>query len=241
MVDEGTRGEPPERSSLRALVVDDSAIIRNLVAAALDDGGFEVRLAADVGEARGHLAAGRPDVVVLDVELPDASGFELLAEIVASAGPPVLMLTGRSSETDRMTGLELGAADYITKPFFPRELTLRAVRAACAHPPAPAPPTSRLEHGDLVIDLAGREATFASRPLELTGRELDLLARLASTPGVVCSRDLLLRQVWRSSPEWQSAKTVTEHVRRVRAKLRAAGADPDCIRAVAGIGYLFEP
>jgi DNA-binding response OmpR family regulator len=220
------------------LVVEDSIPVRELIVRTLTSEGFVVEEAATGEEARRQLSAATPDVVLLDVGLPDASGFELLREVVATTGVPVIMLTSRTDEIDRVLGLELGAEDYVVKPFYPRELAARVRRAAHrAHPVGTAP----LEFGDLVVDVTSREVTVAGRTVDLTAREFALLAHLAASPRRSFSRDELLEQVWQSSPEWQKPKTVTEHVRRLRNKLEPDPDRPRWIKRVAGVGYRFDP
>ena len=226
------------------LVVDDAEPTRLLVARALAAEGFIVDRAADAREARSYLTNTPPDVVVLDVELPDASGFDLLREITQSSGIPVVLLTGRGREADRVHGLEQGAEDYVVKPFFPRELAARVRRAAgrprtATHDHVPGP--TRLVFDSLSIDIVTREVAIDARLVDFTSREFDLLAHLAGTPRKVFSRDELLASVWHSSPEWQSPKTVTEHVRRIRQKIEADPRRPRWIRTVSGAGYRFEP
>lgn len=223
-------------SLLRVLVVEDSGPVGALVRRSLESQGFLVEVVTDLRSARGAL--GRvppPDVVVLDVELPDGSGLELLRESSPRAPVPVVVLSSRQEELDRVLGLELGAEDYVIKPFLPRELAVR-VRRAAGRPRRE--PEQRLDFGDVVIDLAKREVELAGRQApELTRREFDLLAHLAGSPGRVVSREELMRDVWQSSPEWQSAKTVTEHVRRVRKKIEFDPLSPSLIVTVGRTGY----
>ncbi len=232
------RSTPPAGRPPRVLVVEDAAPVRELVVRTLTSEGFLVEEAATGEQARRQLSAATPDVVLLDVGLPDTNGFELLREIVASTGLPVIMLTSRTEEIDRVLGLELGAEDYVVKPFYPRELAARVRRAAHrARPVSNAP----LEFGDLVVDVTSREVTVAGRTVDLTAREFALLAHLAASPRRTFSRDELLEQVWHSSPEWQKPKTVTEHVRRLRNKLEPDPDRPRWIKTVAGVGYRFDP
>jgi DNA-binding response OmpR family regulator len=217
------------------LLAGDEAAGRSSVAKALRAEGFVVTEAADLASTRQALRTDPPDVVVLDVVLPDGSGLDLLRNLIASGGPPVILATSRSAEVDRVLGLELGAEDCVVKPFSIRELAAR-VRRSLRRPPQP---DRLLEFGELTIDLAGREVRLAGRRVDLTGREFDLLAYLASTPRRVCSREEILREVWCSSSRWQSSKTVTEHVRRVRSKIRAGSGG--WITTVSGVGYRFDP
>lgn len=233
----GRSALPPGRPP-RVLVVEDSIPVRELIVRTLTSEGFVIEEAATGEEARRRLSSATPDVVLLDVGLPDANGFELLREVVATTGLPVIMLTSRTDEIDRVLGLELGAEDYVVKPFYPRELAARVRRAAHrARPVGTAP----LEFGDLVVDVTSREVTVAGRTVDLTAREFALLAHLAASPRRSFSRDELLEQVWQSSPEWQKPKTVTEHVRRLRNKLEPDPDRPRWIKTVAGVGYRFDP
>lgn len=224
-------------AGLRVLVVEDSGPVGALVRRSLESEGFLVDVVTDLKGARAALAAAQPpDVVVLDVELPDGSGLELLRE-AAPTGPsvPIVVLSSRQEELDRVLGLELGAEDYVVKPFLPRELATRVRRAASR--PRPEPP-QHLDFGEVMIDLAKREVEVAGRQIaDLTRREFDLLAHLAVSSGRVVSREELMRDVWHSSPEWQSPKTVTEHVRRVRQKIEDDPLNPSLIVTVGRAGY----
>jgi two-component system response regulator ResD len=176
------RADSAPAGPLRVLVVDDSEPIRRLVARALASESFVVDEAADGHQARQRLDAEHPDVVVLDVELPDTSGFDLLREILATTDIPVVMLSSRREEFDRVLGLEMGAEDYVVKPFLPRELAARVRRAARRRPAASA---ARLEFPGLTIDPATREVLVEGQAVELTGREFDLLTHLAAAAGVL--------------------------------------------------------
>lgn len=226
-----------DASRLRVLVVEDVEPTRLLIVRTLESEGFLVEEAPDLRRAEKRLRSARPDVVVLDVELPDGSGFDLLREITGGIDVPVVMLTTRDAEVDRVLGLELGAEDYMVKPFFPRELTVRVRRAARRGRASSA----RFEFPGLTIDLATHDVLVDGRPVTLTGREFDLLAHLAAAPRKVFSREDLLREVWQSSGEWQTVKTVTEHVRRIRSKIEADPHNPRRITTVARAGYRFEP
>lgn len=229
--------ESQKAAGLRVLVVEDSGPVGDLVRRSLEAEGFLVDVVPDLRSARAGLAANRPDVMVLDVELPDGSGLELLR---TSDGPsvPIVVLSSRREEIDRVIGLELGAEDYVIKPFLPRELATRVRRAATR--PRPEPVRS-LDFGDIVIDLARRDAHVFGQPVDLTPREFDLLAHLAGSSGRVCSREELLRDVWHSSKEWQSAKTVTEHIRRLRNKIEPDPLHPVLIVTTGRAGYRWTP
>jgi two-component system, OmpR family, phosphate regulon response regulator PhoB len=226
-------------SGPRVLVVDDDRTSRVLARAALEHDGFDVVEAAEGSDALDVLARDQTDLVVLDVNLPAMGGFEVLAKVRLRHSLPVIMLTGRDSETDRVLGLELGADDYIVKPFSPRELASR-VRAVLRRTAPESAVSEHLVHGPLRIDLTTREASLDGKLVDLTTREFDLLAFLAKSPRRVYSRAQLLDHVWSSTPDWQDSATVTEHVRRLRAKIERDG-DHAWIRTVRGVGYAFEP
>lgn len=224
-------------AGIRVLVVEDSGPVGALVRRSLESEGFLVEVVTDLHGARAALGAVQPpDVVVLDVELPDGSGLELLREAAPGGSPvPMVVLSSRQEELDRVLGLELGAEDYVVKPFLPRELATRVRRAAGRPRPDPV---QRLDFGQVVIDLSKRQVEVAGREMsELTRREFDLLAHLASSAGRVVSREELMRDVWHSSAEWQTPKTVTEHVRRVRQKIEDDPLNPSLIVTVGRAGY----
>lgn len=229
-------GERP-RSTPLVLVVEDAEPVRALIVRTLAIDGCRIAEAASAAEARAQCSKDAPDVVVLDLGLPDSSGLDLLRKLV-SLSVPVVVLTGRGEEIDRVRGLELGADEYMVKPFFPKELAIRVRRATDrAH-------TSRspmFRSGGLAIDTDSREVHVEGRPIALSDREFDLLSYMASRPRTVFSRDDLLRNVWQSSPDWQSSATVTEHIHRLRAKLEADPSQPTLIVTVGKSGYRFDP
>jgi DNA-binding response OmpR family regulator len=228
-----------EHKSHRILVVDDESTVREVVARYLERDGYEVEMASDGAAARRSLASFRPDLVVLDIMLPAVSGLEVLRDIRRDGELPVILLTARAEEADRVAGLELGADDYVVKPFSPRELTAR-VRSVLRRA-MPRPDSARLTFDRLTIDPASREVTVDGNLVDLTAREFDLLAFLASSPRQVFSRGQLLEQVWDSSTTWQDPATVTVHVRRLRQKLDADPQNPRWVTTVWGVGYRFEP
>jgi DNA-binding response OmpR family regulator len=179
------------------------------------------------------------DLVVVDVDLPGVEGFDVLRQLRRVTDAPVIVITTRSAETDRITGLDLGADDYVVKPLSMGELMarVRAVRRRLR----PGAAEGGLRHGELLVDRRSREVRVGETRVELTHREFDLLAYLAASPGQVFSRDQLLDQVWGSSSAWQDSKTVTEHIRRLRLKLDVSGDGADWIRTVHGVGYAFNP
>jgi two-component system phosphate regulon response regulator PhoB len=222
----------------RVLVVDDDEVIRSLVRDGLEREGFEVSTAGDGQTALRVLAEDKPDLVILDVNLPAIGGFDVLSSIRGGSAVPVILLTGRVDEVDRVLGLELGADDYVMKPFSPRELASRA-RAILRRV---APDAERaLDFGDLRIDVRAREVHLRGAAVALTAREFDLLTFLAQSPRQVFSHAELLAEVWRSNAEWQDPATVTEYVRRIRAKIETDRNQPRWIRTVRAAGYAFHP
>ena len=222
----------------RVLVVDDAADNRLLVVRALTREGFTVEEAVDGPSALAAVADSAPDLIVLDVTMPGMSGIEVLTQLRRTSSTPVIFLTGRGEEVDRVVGLELGADDYMVKPFSVSELAarVRSVLRRCS-----APPPRRLDFGPLEIRPTERTVVLNRELVELTPREFDLLVMLARSPRQVFSRAQLLESVWGSREGWQDPATVTEHVRRLRRKLEA---DPDRPRWVVtdrGVGYHFEP
>jgi two-component system, OmpR family, phosphate regulon response regulator PhoB len=222
----------------RVLVVDDDEVIRGLVRDGLEREGFDVSDVADGSAALERLAGDRPSIVILDVNLPTRGGFEVLSAIREGSNVPVILLTGRVSEIDRVLGLELGADDYVVKPFSPRELAAR-VRAVLRR--SVGDPERPLTFGELEIDPAAREMRRGGELVELTAREFDLLVFLARSPRRVFSHGELLAEVWHSTSDWQDPATVTEHVRRIRAKIERDREHPRWIRTVRAAGYSFEP
>jgi DNA-binding response OmpR family regulator len=222
------------------LVVDDDPTVREVVVSYLRAGGHRV---TDVGDGESALAAmrtGRADLVVLDLMLPGIDGLEVCRRIRGAGEVPVIMLTALGAETDRVMGLEMGADDYVTKPFSPRELVLRVesvLRRAGRRPDQHD--VVVLHDGDLVVDPAQHVATRAGTVLGLTVREFDLLRFLLSNPGVAWSRDDLLRDVWGWSFGDQS--TVTVHVRRLREKVEVDPTRPVRLVTVWGVGYRWDP
>lgn len=169
--------------------------------------------------------------------LPGRNGIDVLREIRRGSDVPVILLTARADEADRVAGLELGADDYVVKPFSPRELVAR-VRSVLRRS---APGDQSLTYGPLRIDPASHTVTLDEAPVDLTRREFELLHHLASHPGQVFSRAQLLRAVWDSSPDWQDPSTVTVHVRRLRRKLEDDPEQPRWLVTQWGVGYRFEP
>jgi two-component system, OmpR family, phosphate regulon response regulator PhoB len=228
-----------EMRNATILVVDDDEQIRSILSRALGAEGYSVEAVGDGAAARRSVLASRPDLVVLDLGLPSEDGLDILTDLQRDHDLPVILLTGRGAEHDRVLGLRLGADDYLVKPFSPVELAARidsVLRRAGRRTR-----TANLDFGDLVVDTAGREVTVGGEPVELTAREFELLAFLAGSPRQVFTREQLLHRVWDSSAEWQDPATVTEHVRRVRRKIEADPDEPRWIKTVRGAGYRFEP
>ena len=221
------------------LIVDDEPQVRNIVATYLERDGFTVRTAADGRQALDAIRERRPDALVLDLMLPEVNGLQVLQQLRAGGdNVPVIVLSARGREPERVAGLELGADDYLAKPASPREIAAR-VRAVLRRS-RPVGPSS-LAFGRCTIDPAARIVTRDGEPLALRPKEFDLLVHLASRPEEVLTRADLLRDVWGSHPDWQDPGTVTVHVRRLRRLIEDDPADPDHIVTVYGVGYRFEP
>jgi DNA-binding response OmpR family regulator len=230
---------PPPAHRGHVLVVDDESMVREVVTTYLERDGWRVATAADGATALRMLDTARPDLVVLDLMLPKVDGLSVLAHLRKTTEVPVIVLTARGEEPDRVLGLELGADDYVVKPFSPRELVARV--SSVLRRTQPAPSAARIVHGPLVIDGPSREVTVAGELLPLTAREFDLLAFLAASPRQVFSRGELLERVWDSSAEYQDPSTVTVHIRRLRHKLEAEPDHPRHLVNVWGVGYRFDP
>ncbi len=221
------------------LVVEDEPGIADTIRYALATDGFEPIVCSTGAEALARLAGSEVALIVLDVGLPDMNGFELLKRIQRHAEVPVIFLTARSDEVDRVVGLELGADDYMAKPFSPRELTarvrtvLRRVRKA-----QQAPAESSRRVGAITIDDESRRICYYGRALDLSRYEYGLLKTLASRPGRVYSRDELLSKVW-DDPSASFDRTVDAHIKTLRAKLQAIAPRRDPIRTHRGVGYAF--
>jgi DNA-binding response OmpR family regulator len=218
------------------LVVDDEPIVRDVIVRYLRRDGFETLETGDGDEARRLLERNNPSLVVLDVMLPGTDGLELCRWIRTRSDLPVIMLTARGDEADRIVGLELGADDYVTKPFSPRELVAR-VRAVLRRADATSDGArGSIAFGDVVVDASTREVTKAGRPLVLTAKEFDLLHFLASHPRRVFSRDQLMTSVWGYTRAIDTG-TVTVHIRRLRQKLERDPSSPRHLQTVWGVGY----
>jgi DNA-binding response OmpR family regulator len=226
----------------RVLVVDDDVTVRDVVRRYLEHAGYLVAVAGD-GEQALHMAAeSAPDLVVLDLMLPGIDGLEVCRRLRATGPMPVVMLTALGEEEDRIAGLRLGADDYVTKPFSPRELVLRVGsvlrRAHGTELPRPVERMTELVDGELRLDVEARRATLAGERLPLTVREFDLLAFLIANPGTAFTRAELLERVW--GWDFGDQSTVTVHVRRLREKVEPNPARPVRIATVWGVGYRYD-
>ena len=221
------------------LVVDDEPIVREVVVRYLRRDGYTTIEAGDGEVARRVIEAGTPALVILDVMLPGLDGLELCRWIRRRSDLPVILLTARGEEADRIAGLELGADDYVTKPFSPREL---AARVATVLRRASTAPTVRepIVVGDLMIDSLGREVTRAGTSVPMTAREFDLLWFFVAHPRQAFSRAQLMDSVWGYAAAIDTG-TVTVHVRRLREKIERDPSRPAHLRTIWGVGYRFDP
>jgi DNA-binding response OmpR family regulator len=230
-------GSHPVRT---VLVVDDDRTVADVVSVYLAHVGYSVDSAADGATALDMAAAHPPDLVVLDLMLPGVPGLEVCRRLRELSSVPIIMLTARGGEEERIVGLHCGADDYVTKPFSPRELVARVeavLRRAHAQPAHQSGTT--ITDGDLLIDTAAREVRLDGRPIGLTSREYDLLVFLADHPRTAFSREMLLQRVW----DWSfgDVSTVTVHIRRLREKIEEDPANPTRLVTVWGTGYRYEP
>ncbi|MCS7222594.1 MAG: response regulator transcription factor [Anaerolineae bacterium] len=221
----------------KILIVEDEMKIARTVRLYLEQSGFQVTTVHDGALAMPAFRHERPDLVILDLLLPHMDGWEICRQIRRESDVPIIMLTARDQETDRIVGLELGADDYITKPFSPREVVAR-VRAILRRVRGALQPLLIIRAGDVVVDLERREASVAGRPLELTPTEFDLLAVLASHPGQVFTRLQLLDQLQGSAYAGYE-RVIDQHIKNLRAKLGDDAHNPRYIATVYGVGYKF--
>lgn len=222
----------------RILVVDDEPDILELIRYNLSNEGFHVDTAATGHEALSQITRSKPDLIVLDLMLPDQSGVEVCKKLRANQTfqrLPIIMLTARSEEADRVVGFEIGADDYVTKPFSPRELALR-IKSVLRRTSESSPRSSRLERDDLIVDRASHRCTVAEQEVELTAKEFDLLVTLMMWPGQVRTREQLIESVWGSDFS-VSSRTVDTHLKRLREKI---GPYAELIQTVRGVGYRFS-
>lgn len=222
----------------RILLVDDEPDLIELLRVNLDQQGYTVESAENGREALAAIRRNPPDLMILDLMLPDVSGTEIFRQVRADprlSGIPIIMLTAKADEVDRVVGLELGADDYVTKPFSPRELTLR-VRAVLRRRTPADSSTRILSHGSLSIDPGRHRCTVDREEIPLTAKEFDLLCKLMERPGRVMTRDRLLEEVW-GSDVVVTTRTIDTHMKRLREKLGAAGS---AIETIRGVGYRFQ-
>jgi two-component system catabolic regulation response regulator CreB len=224
----------------KILIVEDEPAIADNIQYVLENEGLDTVLANTGGAVPALLAAHTIDLILLDVGLPDMTGFDLLKQIRAQHATPIIFLTARNTEIDRVLGLEIGADDYVAKPFSPRELAARVkVVLRRARPPAPAatlaPPAVEPAHG-FAVNASRRQVTYRGQALELSKYEYEILTTFIRRPGHVFSRDQLMELVW-DSPESSLDRTVDAHIKNIRAKLRQAVPDADPIVTHRGTGY----
>lgn len=230
-------------STPKILVVDDEPSIVEVVTIYLERSGYSVMTAADGQSALRAMATEMPDLVVLDLMLPEVDGLEITRRLRAEGNTPIIMLTARKEEADRVLGLELGADDYVVKPFSPMELVSRVravLRRTHGNPTDDGSDEKPLKFDDLTINPTTRLVETAKEEIMLTAKEFDLLWLLASHPRQVFNRDQLLDRVW-GQTEYIDPSTVTVHIRRLREKLEADSSNPVHIHTVWGVGYKFEP
>jgi DNA-binding response OmpR family regulator len=221
------------------LVVDDETAIAEAVRARLSSEGFRVLVASDGPQALELAGAEEPDLVVLDLMLPGMDGLEVCRRLQAGRWVPVLMLTARTEEADKVAGFAVGADDYLTKPFSLRELTVRVKAILRRVERITSPPsTDPIEHAGLSVDPAKRKVSVDGEEVQLTPLEFEILLALAREPGVVLSREQLMDRVW-GYRDYAGGRVVDSHVARIRRKLGEDGAEPRFVRTVHGVGYAF--
>ncbi|MFM8561126.1 MAG: response regulator [Solirubrobacterales bacterium] len=225
----------------RILLVDDEQSVQELLSYPLRKDGYEVVQAGDGKEALKLFGESRFDLVILDVMMPQMDGLECCRRLRASSPVPIIMLTAQAEEADKIVGLELGADDYITKPFSVRELRsrIKALLRRSAMSLEPDDGEGVVEAGELRIDPVKRSVTVGDEPVELTFVEYEMLMAMAGSPGRVWSRDQLLGQVWGSS-DYRDPRTVDVHIRHLREKIEAEPGSPEYLLTVRGVGYRFR-
>ena len=238
MASVGSPGAQQTQRRGRILAVDDDQAVLDMLRRVLESEGFDVEAVTTGTEARQALNRLEPDVVLLDVMLSVENGYDVLADLRRSHDVPVILVTGRGEEPDRVLGLRMGADDYVVKPFSYPELVAR-IESILRRTRTSSTPRPRT-FGNLELDFASREVRVRGQVVDTTAKEFDLLAFLAASPRQVFSRAQLLEHVWSSSADWQDPATVTEHVRRLRLKLNENPEQP-WIVTVRGVGYRFEP
>ena len=225
----------------RILLVDDEHSVQKLLASALRKDGYEVVSALDGRAALDRVADSAFDLIVLDLTLPKIDGFEVCRQVRATSSVPIIMLTAKVEEIDKVLGLELGADDYITKPFSMREFRSRvkAVLRRSQLTRTEEPEQEELVDGELRIDFDKRQVTLADASVRLTYVEFEILATLARNPGRVYSRATLLERVWGDSA-YRDPRTVDVHIRHLREKLERDPKTPELVQTVRGVGYRFR-
>lgn len=231
---------PDVNESLRLLIVEDDPVLADVVRRYLEKEGFAVRHESDGQAGLEAALTWNPSLVVLDLMLPGLNGLDVCHRIRQSAPIPIVMLTARDSEDDRVRGLELGADDYLAKPFSPRELVarIRAVLRRTATMPAESPASAVRRAGEIELDLVAHEARVRGEVVPLATKEFELLAHLMANPGVAFAREDLLEAVW--GHRIGDGATVTVHMRRLREKLEDDASDPQHLMTVRGLGYRFD-
>jgi DNA-binding response OmpR family regulator len=226
--------------SARILLVDDEQSIQTLLSYPLRKDGYHVTSAIDGGEALQRFEEGRFDLVILDVMLPRLDGVEVCRQLRSRSQVPIIMLTAKGSETDKVAGLEVGADDYITKPFSMREFRSRVKAALRRSRMGIEPPADEaIESGDLTIDFDRRMVTLREEEIKVTYVEFEILGALARSPGRVLSRETLLEHVWGDS-EYRDPRTVDVHIRHLREKIEQEPKEPEFLFTVRGVGYRFR-
>jgi DNA-binding response OmpR family regulator len=230
----------PDSSTI--LLVDDEDAVQKLLAYPLERDGFRVVQARDGEEALSRFSEEPVDLVVLDVMLPKLDGLEVCKRLRASSAVPIIMLTARDDELDKVLGLELGADDYITKPFSIREFRsrVRALLRRAAIPTTEGADEETIERDGLQIDVGRRDVHVGDTPVQLTYVEFELLRTLAASPGRVYTREMLLQALWGGS-DYREPRTIDVHVRHLREKLERDPSEPEFILTVRGVGYRFRP
>jgi len=221
------------------VVVDDDREIREIVRDVLEQDGLQVTAVGDGESLLALLPVHHPDLVILDLMLPGVQGLDVLRKLQDHGRIPTIVVSGKGDEADRVVGLELGADDYLVKPFSHRELLARA--HAVLRRSHEQPSSEVLDVGDVTIDRRTRDVVVDGHTVELTALEFDLLVFMAESPRQVFSREVLLDRVWGSSAEWQTTATVSEHVHRLRRKIEPDPALPCRIETLRGVGYRFVP
>ena len=243
----GTTGVPTRSDwskVTKILVVDDDTEITKLLDTFLSGEGYDVAVSSNGAGALSAASSLDPDLVILDIVLGNEDGREVLRELRLISDVPTIFLTGRGLETERIAGLKLGADDYIVKPFSLGEVSARiesVLRRSGINTLQHQIDAPNIVFGDLQINDSTHEVRIAGELLDLTSKEFALLSFMASSPRQVYSRPQLLEHVWSSSSEWQNEATVTEHIRRLRAKIEIDADHPLWIKTVRGVGYRFEP